>query len=141
MSTSPITFDHLLALARAGYTLQLTEKHLIVKNVPYVDNKLAVCTADLICVLYYGGTELVAPQRHTVWWTGTVPHQADGVAMDWMCVNQRQRELDEGLSVTMQLSQKWRHKDGKRRDYSDYNEQITTYLHIIRRHADAVSSQ
>ncbi|MXW03422.1 MAG: hypothetical protein F4X59_15050 [Holophagales bacterium] len=141
MSTSPITFDQLLELTRAGYTIQLDAKYLIVKGVPYVNGEGEVSTADIISALDYAGTSLAAPQHHTVWWTGSVPHRADRLALDGMCVDKKTHELDEGLTVTMQLSQKWRDEGGGRRNYLSYNEKLTTYIHIVRQHADAIVKQ
>ena len=136
-----MTFDQVLALERAGYTIQLDAKYLIVKDIPYVNSEGEVCRADIISLLEYAGTDLVAPKRHTVWWTGSIPYRADGVALAEMCVDQKTHDLEEGITVTMQLSQKWRNRDGGRRNYLGYNEKITTYIHIVRQHADAISSQ
>ena len=144
MSSSLISrSDDLSQLAAAGYHLEIRGAYLVVRHIPYIAPTREIKTAAIVTALNLLGSEsdrkTARPQRHTVWWTGEVPHTADGRSLQehlecnsWSPA----RDLGEGIFVTQEWSRKPRSESGVR-NYLDYREQIETYFREVADHAEA----
>lgn len=67
-------------LLDAEYQVTIEGNHLIVDNVPYISSERKVCRGALISAynVVNGATDT---GNHTVWFTGSMPHMADGTSL------------------------------------------------------------
>ena len=144
MSSSLISRStDLSTLSAAGYSLEVRGAYLVVPQIPYLDANGDIRTASIVTALnVVGGTadnRTSSPSDHTVWWTGQTPHTIAGDSMysHLSCGTWPDgRDLGEGITVTERWSRKLR-EDGKSRPYTDYREQVETYVAEVADHAEA----
>ena len=136
--------DDLYKLKEAGYHLQLRGLYLIVHGIPYVTESGEIQSANIVTHLEVSGAtgeeSTLPPSDHTVWWTGGIPHRADGSNMDQYlsCGNWEQgHDIGEGITVRMQWSRKPK-EAGRPRGYRDYYEKIVTYINEVAGEADGL---
>ena len=140
MSSSLISLsDDLSTLVELGYCLQILGCYLLVDNIPYIKGDGNVARASIVSHLDIVEERTHAPNDHTVWWTGEMPHYEDGCSMenDLVCNKWDGRhEIGEGISVSMQWSRKPKEQGGAR-SYIDYREKVVTYVDFVAVPADA----
>jgi hypothetical protein len=66
-------------LLDAEYQVTIEGNHLIVDNVPYISSERRVCRGALISA-YSVVNGTTSTGDHTVWFTGSMPHRADGTS-------------------------------------------------------------
>ena len=141
MSTSLISHNaDLAALVQAGYKVQVYDGYLVVKDIPYLTAEGEIRKGDIVTSLELAGNETRPPTDHTVWWSGGIPHTADGDSMEQHLSISRwepARELGEGINVCMHWSRKPKKPGGGNRGYTDYQEKINTYVTEICGEAEA----
>ena len=124
----------LSALVEAGYRVKIRGAYLIVEGIPYVAENGEIKKADIVTNLELSGEETeqvtIPPRSHTVWWTGGMPHTADGESMESHLSHRKWsegRDIGAGITVYMVWSRKPK-EGGKKRRYIDYREKIETYV-------------
>lgn len=120
-----------------GYDIIIGKsKHLIVRDVPYVNSRKEVRLGILVSDLDVAGETTVAPQDHVVFFVGDFPCNIDGTPIPGVSQNTN-KALGEGLTLNHQLSRKPTagSTPGK---YQDYYHKITTYIDIITSPAQAL---
>ena len=134
----------LSALAAGEYSLEVRGGYLIVKHIPYLTRDGEIQFAGIVTNLDIAGAAgdevTTQPSDHTVWWTGDMPHTADGESMEeYLVCNKWEQGLDigEGIKVYTQWSRKPK-EGGQARGYKDYREKIETYVNEVGSQADAV---
>ena len=132
MSTSLISHNaDLTALVQAGYKVRVCDGYLVVKDIPYLTAEGEICKGDIVTSLELTGNETGPPSDHTVWWSGGIPHTADGESMEQhLSINRWDpgRELGEGINVCMHWSRKPKTPGGGNRGYTDYQKRSTPML-------------
>ena len=105
-----------------GYFVQIVdEKFLVIRQVPYVNDKRQVRLGTLVAALELAGDLTRKPLNdHQVFFDGEYPCNAQGVKLQIGGEGQR-REIGPGLFVQHHFSQK---PDG---GYADYHHKMTTY--------------
>ena len=124
----------LTELVRTGYRLEIRGAYLLVQGIPYIREDGEIKAGDIVTSLDLvegeAGEETSPPSDHTVWWTGEVPHRANGESMEeyLSCGSWHNgHDLGEGIRVYMRWSRKPK-EGGKTRGYRDYLEKIGTYV-------------
>lgn len=139
MSNSLISHsEDLSALVRRGYCIQIRGCYLLVKNIPYIKQDGNVDQASIVTSLDVVNDRTSAPNDHTVWWTGEMPHTEDGCSMeeDLIC-NRWDEGYDIGENITVRTQWSRKPKDqGGTRGYVDYKEKIETYVDYVAGPAD-----
>ena len=133
----------LSALVKEGYRVKIRGAYLIVKEIPYIAKDGEIKTADIVTPLDLSGEEAeqrtIAPRKHTVWWTGGVPHTANGESMEsYLTCSKWDEGWDIGEGIT--VYQEWSRKPlegGKKRKYLNYYEKMETYIHEVSDQAEA----
>lgn len=113
-----------------GYDVAIGKsKHLLIREVPYVNSAKEVKRGVIVSDLDLAGETTVPPKEHVVFFVGDYPCNIDGTALPGVSPNTNQA-LGDGLTPNHQISRKptTGSTPGK---YADYHQKITTYIAII----------
>lgn len=110
-----------------GYSIEVRDAYLLVKNVPYLDHEKKVRRGVLVAKLVLAGDEVLVPDTHTIHFVGDYPHHADGTPIEKFRCNSENKQLCDGVAVNHQFSAKPQ-PAGR---YDDYHHQVTTYCAIL----------
>lgn len=133
MPANPTAPDpYIQRLVDEGHDVTIDGGYLIVDRVPYVTSDREVGWGALICP--YRNIDGV-PQLdndHQCWFTGAVPHQADGTSLEGQLVSEKQPQTVAGRAVQMRFS----NKPEPIGDFFDnhYNK-VVHYIRKLSRHA------
>lgn len=61
-----------------GYAIALDSGHLVVRDIPYLDNTGALCWGAIVCKLKPTNGKIVVMEDHQVYFAGSHPHGLDG---------------------------------------------------------------
>lgn len=137
MSTRLIAHSpDLSRLREEGYEVDVRDAHVVVTNVPYVNDDRHVERGMLVIPLTTSGERTGAPPDHTAWWSGSVPCHQDGSRITRIQAGGQPHELAPGLPVSLRFSS----KPMPAGRYPDYYEQFTAYIRIISHEAHAIDS-
>lgn len=123
---------HIQRLVDEGYEVTIDGGYLIVDRIPYVTSAREIAWGALICP--YRSVDGV-PQLdndHQCWFTGSMPHRADGTPLEGPLVSDKQAQMIANRSVQMRFSS----KPEPIGDFFDnhYNK-VTHYIRKVSRHA------
>lgn len=124
--------EDLKQLEREGYEIEIRANHLLVKNIPYVDQNKEVRRGTLVSELTMQGDTTVKPHTHVVMFSGDMPCNREGQPLTEIQNSSNPQELGEGLAIDHTFSRKPR--DG----YTDFHHKMVTYENIISEHARSV---
>ena len=140
MSPRPISrSEDLKQLRDEGYDIEIHPSvHLLVKDVPYVDENRTVQRGVLVSKLNLADDTTQPPTgEHTVRFIGSHPCRSDGSKLGELVNNIGDEDLGQGLKVNFSFSRKIS-ADGQMRDYRNYHEKMTTYVGLLESHAQAL---
>ena len=105
--------------------MQIRGGFLVMREVPYVNERREVLTGTLITSLNMGGDQTQTPDTHVVHFDGECPCNADGNAIEGIGRRSRNKDLGHGLMA--------RHRFSSRPDggYVDYHHKMTSYASIL----------
>lgn len=125
---SPEPFNRspdLKRLRDEGYFVQIMGGLLVMREVPYVNERKQVLTGTLISSLNMAGDETRVPETHVMEFDGDYPCDADGNAIQAISHSSGDRPLGHGLTARHTFSSK---PDG---GYTDYHHKMTSYANIL----------
>jgi len=138
MSQRLVSLNADLSLLRAnGYDVAIgTSKHLLVREVPYVNSAKQVKRGTILSDLDLAGETTVPPKSHVVFFVGEYPCNEDGSPLPGVSQNTNQ-PLGDGLTPNHQISRKptTGSTPGK---YQSYYDKLTTYIAIVSSPAQAI---
>ena len=139
MSQQPIVRSaDLTRLRNEGYTIRIVGGHLVVDDVPFVDDEGTVhLDGSMVMALTIGGNETAQPTDHTAWFCGGVPGHQDGRPLSHIVNNTRSHDLGHRLTASCYLSAKPKSNGGR---YDDYYHKVTAYVGHIAGPAQAVDA-
>ena len=116
--------DHnadLKRLSDEGYELEISNAHLLVHKIPYVNSEKLIKSGIIVSVLSLAGDDTVKPESHAAYFIGDYPCNQDGSKINIVVDSSKQMlgkvEVNHTLSA----------KD----NYPDYYQKITRYINII----------
>jgi hypothetical protein len=122
MSHAPFSLSpDLKQLRDEGYFVQIRGGLLVMREVPYVDERRQVRTGTLISSLSLAGDVAKPPETHQVWFDGDFPCNADGTPIKAIGHSSGNYDLGHGLTAKHHFSSK---PEG---GYPDYYLKMTTY--------------
>lgn len=122
----------LQALVDDGYEVEVKAGHLIIHNVPYVNDQRKVKRGKLVSELTMAGDMTARPNTHVVSFAGEHPCDKEGRPLAKIRHQSNRKTICDGLVIDHSFSSK--PKSG----YGDYHEKMTTYVAIISGHAHAI---
>lgn len=125
--------EDLQRLRADGYFVQIVdEKFLVMRQVPYVNERREVALGTLVTPLELAGDITRKPiQQHVIMFDGDYPCDAQGKRMNLGAEGQR-REIGPGVFVRHTFSQK------PTGGYTDYHHKMTTYHAMLAAPANVV---
>jgi len=124
--------EDLKHLEEDGYDFIIRDARLIVREVPYLNDKGEICSGTLACPLNTDGEKTAQPAEHTMMFAGEIPHDVAGQSLESKLVASTTSEKCDGHEFKFVFS---RLPHGGK--YRDYYEKVTTYCHYICRHAQS----
>jgi len=125
--------DDLRRLLDKGYACSVDGNYLVVRDIPYLDDKGALRIGAFVTELDFIDKEQVKQKNHQVYFTGSVPHETNGQPIANLGNNASVLNLSDAskdVVVTRIFSHKLKPK-GQLRDYVDFFEKIETYTTTI----------
>lgn len=117
-----------------GYLLEITDGHLLARQIPYVNASKEIKYGTLVCVLTFASpTRCAPPQDHTIFFCGEKPCDKNGVALDTIINNSDNQQLANSIFVSHYFSSK-----PKAGNYANYYDKIRTYAEILSSQAMAI---
>lgn len=122
----------LCKLRDEGYEVTVTNGHLVVSHVPYLNAQQQVKLGTLVSELTLAGDATTRPETHTVRFAGEQPCDVHGQPLIKVINGPHQEQIAPDLTVNFMFSCK--PDDG----YPDYHAKITTYVALLATHVAAV---
>ena len=119
----------LKALRDDGYEIAVIAGHLVIYNVPYVNQQRQIKRGTLVSTLDMVGDVTVKPKTHVVMFSGGHPCDQHGRELENLRHSNTQQKICDSLTVERSFSNK--PKDG----YQDYYHKMTTYAEMLTAHA------
>ena len=133
MPANPTAPDpHIRRLVDEGYDVTVDGSYLIVDRIPYVTSAREVAWGALICP--YRNVDGV-PQLdnyHECWFTGSMPHSADGASLEFPLNSRMDVQTVAGRSVQMRFSNK---PEPIGNFFENHYNKVTHYIRKLSRHA------
>lgn len=118
--------EDLLRLRQKGYNIDIHAAHLIVRDIPYVDDQKHVhMDGILVTELELDGDITRRPNRHQMRFSGKCPCDVNGVQLNVIRPNSQELRISEKLITQFEFSNK------PQSGYSDYFDKVKTYAAII----------
>lgn len=122
-------------LREEGYDVEIRYGHLLVKDVPYVNERRQVRRGVLTCELTLAGTEALGPMKdHTARFAGEYPCDSQGRQLTDVVNSAARVQLGESLVVDYYLSS----KPLETGVYPSYFDKMTAYVRMLSGHAEAI---
>lgn len=106
MSSTPTALSaDIQRLVASGYSIEIRQNHLLMHDVPYVNEQQKVLTGTLVTPLTLAGTVTTAPSDHVVFFIGDAPCTWRGTPMNALN-HSGANELAPGLRIDRSFSNK-----------------------------------
>lgn len=120
--------EDLKRLVDKGYAIKFDSGHLVVRDIPYLDNGKNLSTGAFVTKLVFVDKVQVQQQDHQVFFCGSHPHNADGTPIPNLGGGAAQLTLaDTSLVVQRQFSNKPFGGNG----FPNFFEKIESYVRVI----------
>ena len=126
--------DDLKRLRDEGYDVDVRDGHLLLRNVPYVNNRREIMLGTLFSELTLAGDRTAQPNDHTVKFDGEPPCDEQGTPLNAIAGNALGEQLQDGSPYNYILSRK---PPGG--SYADYYEKMTTYVAFLSAPAQSIN--
>jgi tRNA A37 threonylcarbamoyladenosine dehydratase len=137
MSTKLLTLDnHLKRLQEEEYNVEIRSNHLLVHDVPYLNERHEAKYGTIVSTLEVNGDVIISPlTQHVVFFTGEQPFKNDGSKFTFASPV-TPYDIIPGLKVYFQFST----KPSPDRGYDNYYDKMTRYITLLSNEAMAVDS-
>jgi len=119
--------DDIRRLVEWGYAAAFDSNHLVVRDIPYLDEKLDLQWAAIVTQLVFIDTEKVKMQNHQVAFTGTAPYGLNGAPIPNLGDTPHTITLSDAAPVVVQRQFSNKPTNG----YLDFFDKIERYVTII----------
>lgn len=117
-----------------GYEVGIESGHLVIHNVPYVDEQREVKRGKVVAKLDLAGDVTTRPSSHVAMFAGSHPCDRNGNPLEKIKHQSQRKQINDKLTVDHSFSSKPVGGNG----YDDYYHQMTTYIAIIEGPARAI---
>ena len=126
MSQGPFSHSSdLKRLRTEGYFTQIRGGFLIMREVPYVNERSEVVMGTLISSLNMAGDQTQTPDTHVVYFDGDRPCNSDGTPIQGIGQKSINKDLGHGMTARHRFSSK------PECGYADYHHKMTSYANIF----------
>lgn len=117
-----------------GYEVAILANHLMVRHIPYVNERGEVAYGSLTYPVTVAGDTITPECQHEIWFVGSFPYRAIGTPLPMVTSNPRQ--IAEGVAAPYMLSSKPM-PEGR---YPDQYTKVCAYVRILSHEAQAIDS-
>ncbi|WP_420334937.1 ThiF family adenylyltransferase [Roseibium sp.] len=118
-------------LVSEGYAIRISEGHLLVEEIPYLDQHRTVRRGVFACALDATSERTTAPRDHVMSFSGGEPCDRHGNPLSTLGKTSPRCSSIGSLTFQRGFSNKLRGGSGSHRGYADYYEKVRTYEDII----------
>lgn len=122
--------DDLRRLVRRGYAVAVDSGYLIVRDIPYLDDRKQLQWGAFVAKLEFVDKLTVKQDDHQVWFAGSVPHGLDGRPIPNLGGGPTGLALGEA-SKDIVVQRRFSNKPRATGKFADFFEKIDSYLTII----------
>ncbi|HEY0862631.1 MAG TPA: ThiF family adenylyltransferase [Lacunisphaera sp.] len=116
----------LKALFDDGFEVGVKASYLLVRNVPYLDDRRAVCRGTLIMVLPMATDIIVGkPPDHVTFFAGKMPHFSNGDPINAILHEKNSFNLADGVAASFRFSSRPEPAD------PDFNAKVRRYVDLL----------
>jgi hypothetical protein len=124
----------LTRLADEGYSIRIVDGHLVVDDIPFVNDAAEIQRGKFLCPLDLQGDRTAKPNTHVMCFIGGEPRDKHGQPIDGLINPDVEKwSASPDLIATCGFSLKPR-ADG----YHDFHEKVTSYAALVANHARAL---
>ncbi len=122
----------LTRLRNEGYAIEVKGSHLLVHDIPYVNQNREIKVGTLVSNLSLTGQHTCRPNTHIVHFMGEAPCHKDGRVIAQIAHSNNRQTLANGIVVDRSFSNK------PAAGYPDFYEKMTSYARIISSPANSI---
>lgn len=125
--------EDLKRLLEKGYAITEDHGHLVVRDIPYLDNKAELQIGAIVSLIADIDGKKVRPSDHQIFFAGSHPCEMDSTPIKGLAGGPNTLVLPSSPDVRVQrsFSNKLEDANGQKRDYVDHFEKIEHYVRII----------
>lgn len=116
-----------------GYDIDIINGYLIVRHVPYVNERHELSYGILVSDLDLANNVTIEPKSHVARWAGDYPYFKDGRKMESLVNAPDKTVVNQEIVTKYLFSQK-----PQSGHYDDYYAKVTTYIRILESQAEAL---
>ena len=118
-------------LVSEGYAVRISSGHLLIEEIPYLDQNGTIRRGVFACPLDATAEQTVPPKDHVISFSGGQPHDRRGNPLTALGKTSPRCTSIESLTFQHGFSNKLRSENGGHRNYLDFYEKVRTYEDII----------
>ena len=122
--------DDLRRLLEKGYAVAIDSNHLVVRDIPYLDNEGGLHTGSIVAKLEFIDQVRVTQTDHQVYFAGAVPYGLDGKPIPNLGGGPTSIALSEACS-DMVVQRSFSNKPRATGKFDDFFHKIESYVAII----------
>lgn len=122
--------DDLRRLVEKGYAVAFDSGHLIVRDIPYLDNSCALRIGSIVTKLEFIDQHRVTQTDHQIFFAGSHPHNLDGTQIPNLGGGPTQLTLSRS-SEDVVVQRSFSNKPKEAGKFRDFFEKIESYVTII----------
>ena len=122
--------DDIKRLVEKGYAVSFDAAYLVVRDIPYLDDKGALQTGALVSKLVFTDKEHVTQDDHQVYFAGSVPFGLDGKPIPNLGGGAIQLPMSEA-SADVVVQRSFSNKPRVEGKFADFFDKIESYVAII----------
>lgn len=125
--------EDLKRLLEIGYAITEDHGHLVIRDIPYLDNNADCQTGAIVALISDIDGKKVKPHDHQIYFAGSHPCEMDGTPIRGLGGGEATLPLPASPDVVVQrsFSNKLMDENGVARDYNDHFEKIEHYVKLI----------
>lgn len=120
-------------LVTKGYALTFDSNHLVIRDIPYLNNEKKLCIGGIVSKLVFIDDNKVKQDDHQIFFAGSVPHNLDGQPIPNLGGSPTTLSLSDAC-VDVVVERSFSNKpfrSGALVDFKDFFEKIESYVAII----------
>ncbi len=118
-------------LVEKKYAVAFDSKHLIIRDIPYLDQNKELQIGAIVAKLEFIDEVRVQQDDHQIFFAGGIPHETDGTPIANLASSREANLPLSELSSDVVVQRRFSHKLKKTNGYTDFFEKIETYTAVI----------